>query len=198
MLQRLLIVPLICLFYGCATTPPIPTPSGKPEIVFSNVTKNEVANRIIDGSSSDGWVLKNSSEYIVVLEKPITSGFAKFVYGSKWNETPNVRLQCQLTEVQDGVRVLFNIFIVTNPGTAHEIITDISKGKDAYNLYSQLESLKAKISSKETKPQSNVQEDKSSNLKEPIRTPLGKTGDQEWKREINELRRTINQTPYEK
>jgi len=148
MLKQFLIASMIIMVYGCATAPPIPTPSGKAEAVLPNVTKKEVANEIINSITSNGYNLKDSSEYLLVFDKPIDSPLAAMLYGSKFNATPNSRVHCQLTDGPGGVRVLLSLFIVTNPGTAFEQITDVSKGKDAYEAYKALESVKARLSSR--------------------------------------------------
>jgi hypothetical protein len=136
----LLIVILFCCSATLATLPPTP------EVVIPNVTKKEVANKLIDNASTKGWILKNSTEFLIVVEYPMKGLGASILYGSKWKRTPNARIQYQLTGIPEGVRVVAKMFIVTNPGTGLESIRDETKGKHAQDLQAELERIRAELS----------------------------------------------------
>lgn len=144
-MKSLGLIALILIFSGCAVIPVIPTASGKPEITIPNTTKEKVANEIINCTSDKGFILISNTPNLIILDQPITNALVRYCYGSRQNPIPNNRLKVQLTETDGGVRVLFNLFIVTNPGTAFEKSEDRNNSKDAYELYQNLENLKNKF-----------------------------------------------------
>jgi hypothetical protein len=131
---------------GCAAIPVIPTESGKPEIIIHKTTKEKVANEIINDTSSKGFMLVSSAPNLIILDKP-AEGVMAYFYGSHQNPIPNHRLQIQLTDVQGGVRILINLFIVTNPGTGLEKLENRNHSKDAYEIYQALQNLKMRLES---------------------------------------------------
>jgi|GEM_PF-993632 len=138
------------LLSGCATGPPLRTPTGKPEVTISNVTKKEVIDALTNQMLSWGYHVKTITDYNAVYGKRTNSMTAAILLGSRYDAIPEARINYAIVEVEGGVRVVVtNIEMITNPGSAFERVTDLGQGKDAYNIQIMLDNLKYNFESSE-------------------------------------------------
>lgn len=131
---------------GCATVQPLKTPTGKPEVTISNVTKKQVIDALTNQMLARGYQIKNVTEYNAVYGKRTDSFAAAILLGSRYDAIPEARISYAIVETGAGVRVVATLEMVTNPGSAFERVTDLSQGKDAHNIQNMLENLKASLS----------------------------------------------------
>jgi hypothetical protein len=134
----------IAILTSCANMPkPLATPTGRPEvsIVKTNIAdvKGVVSNIALDW----GYYVKNISDYSAVYEKREEGVGMSVLFGSKYDSTPVWRLTFNFVPLNGDVRIVANIHLVTNAGSAFERITDLSKAsKDANNIQQALERVK--------------------------------------------------------
>jgi hypothetical protein len=114
---------------GCATTKPLNTPSGKPDITIPNVSKKQVTDALVGQMLTQGFNFKSSSDYNIVFIEAMDSFCEKSLLGSGCNVTPEHRASFMLDESSAGVRIVLTNQVITNPGSAFERVTDLSTGK---------------------------------------------------------------------
>lgn len=112
----------ILVLSGCASAPPIGTPSGNPEITLSDVRTDCVKAGLVNGLMNGGYRIEQSNEYTIVASKPTTNGMASMLYGSRMNAIPDERLTITMAPQMNGngMRLVFDNAYITNPGTAFE------------------------------------------------------------------------------
>lgn len=134
---------LVLLLMGCATSPPpaLGTTSGRPEVFLADTTKKQVMDRIVSAGLARGLQLKSSSEYGVAMAKKIEGVAAAFVYGSRYDSTPELRVHFNMVEMNGGVQVYARGEIVTNPGSGFERVNDLtqSSGQDLQSMLMDLQ-----------------------------------------------------------
>jgi len=119
---------MVCNLVSCApTSPPLRTVSGNPEITIPNTTKRKVIDTIVAGKFAKGMQLREVTDYGVVMTKRVDNSFwASFIYGSKYDSTPELRIHYNVVEEGTGVRVYSTAEMITNPGSAFERLSDIT------------------------------------------------------------------------
>lgn len=125
----LIIAVFLSVVTGCATPPQrLATPSGNPEIVIPNSTRKLVIDKLVADKLEKGMQVKSVNDYGVVVGKKVDSSFmASFLYGSRYDSTPEARITYNVVETRDGVKVFSRAEMVTNPGSAYERVSDITQ-----------------------------------------------------------------------
>lgn len=117
---------LVLVVAGCAPIQPLPTPSGRPEITIPGVARKQVVDVLVADLLSHGLQVRKVDEYSAVFAKRDDSFGAAVVYGSRYNATPEARITFNFVEVGGAVRVFCSAAMVTNPGSGHERINDVT------------------------------------------------------------------------
>lgn len=144
--RTLLIGFFIAVLVGCATPAQrLATPSGNPEIVIPNTTRKAVIDKIIAAKLEKGMQVKSVNDYGVVVGKKVDGSFmASFLYGSRYDSTPEVRITYNVVETAGGVRVFSRTEMITNPGSAYERTSDVTQSLSS-QMQSELEQFKAAL-----------------------------------------------------
>lgn len=153
------ILPLAVLITALACTPPQPlaTPSGRADVTFA-APKSDVVNSIISMAVDRGYQLKKSENNLIVLGKLDDSMTAAMLFGSRYDSTPEKRITVTIIELDGKCRVMAQFAIVTNPGSAFERITILSKGSKAdHEFQAALEQLKVKLEKPQATPSVGTQ-----------------------------------------
>lgn len=114
---------------SCQTVPPIPTPSGRPEIVIPNVSKDIAIDYLVNLMISKGYKIKQTTNYKITFKKKNDKYMAALLFGSRYDGTPENRISFNLINTSSGIRIITSIEIITNPNSAFERVTDWSTGK---------------------------------------------------------------------
>jgi hypothetical protein len=135
---------VIFLLVGCASAPPLNTPSHRPEVTISGVSRKAVVDLIVNQALSNGNTLKKADEYSVVITRVDDSFLGAVLFGSRYDIHPEGRVTYTLVETSGSIRVFATIAIVRNPNSAFEAVTDITEGNAAPQAQAFLERLKTK------------------------------------------------------
>jgi hypothetical protein len=131
------------LLAGCATPPPLATPSRRPEVTIPAASKKPIMDRIVSVMVGAGLQIKRVDEYTAVFGKVDESFAAGVLYGSRYDPHPEVRITYTLVESGPGmVTVYATAVIVRNPGSAFEAITTVTDGSTLQQMQGALERLK--------------------------------------------------------
>jgi hypothetical protein len=116
---------------AASAVPATHTASGKPETFIPGASKKQavdaLSNRLIDS----GWNVVDVNDYQAIFETQAkgAAGFtAKIMYGSSGPE-PVWRMTAKFLELSDGIRVISNLELVSNPRTGREQRTELNSGK---------------------------------------------------------------------
>jgi len=144
MTKKILIaIVMVISLAGCATVRPLNTTTGKPEVIITDASKKDISDAIINTMLSWDLQLQKRDEYILIFGKKNTNIASSVLLGSRYDAVPEWRFTYNMVDYADGVRIIVNIAAVTNPGSAFERLTDLSKGsQDAQNIQKFLENLK--------------------------------------------------------
>lgn len=149
MKRTLIMFTAITLVIGCASVPRMNTSSGKPEITICRVGKNEMMEKVVAAASMDGFSIRNTSNFQIVMGKPVSNPLVAALMGSRYDSTPESRLVWTLADIGNNcTHIGVTVQIVTNPGSAYERVTDVSTGKDGHEIQKGLEAIKARVESR--------------------------------------------------
>lgn len=123
-MKRLSLLAVLVLA-GCATAPPPQTPSGKPEVMLSNVDAGCVRSSMANALADQGYSIKTMSDYSIVAEKKVTSGAAAFLYSTQMSGNPDARVTVTMIPSGTSVRMMMDAAYVSNAGTGFEKSTPI-------------------------------------------------------------------------
>jgi hypothetical protein len=125
---------------GCAAQVTHDTPSGKVEEVFA-AGPDKVKPVLVGMMSNAGFNLVRDTNYQVAFDKPVQNVLVGAFLGSNYNAVPDMRVSFTLVPVSDNTRVIADISVVTNPGSAFEQLTPFNNGPDSGQLQTNLDSL---------------------------------------------------------
>jgi hypothetical protein len=114
---------------GCETPKKLNTPSGMAEVTIQGKPAAVVQTAVVSAMVDRGFLVKSSSPGVVVAEKMLTDMGSQLFFGSLWNRTPAGRYTANVLDLGQGVRVVMNYQIITNPNSGHEqaLVVDGSK-----------------------------------------------------------------------
>lgn len=150
--RSLLVATVLSFLFGCATTKPLHTPTGRPEVTVRSASRKEVVDMLTSSMINAGYSVRNITDYTAEYSKRLSDSVgAQVLFGSRYDSVPEARAHFDVLENQQGVRVVGTLRLITNPGSAFERVTDFSRSsKDAQSYQQMLEQIKWTFDSRET------------------------------------------------
>lgn len=147
MFERVIGIVAVLALAGCASGPPIGTPSGNPEITLTNVRPDCVKAGLVNAFLNTGYRIESSNDYQLVAGKPTDSAMATVLLGTQLDPTVEERITVTMAPQVDGndLRMVVDGAYVSNPGTAFEKKMPL---KANGTIQQQFVSAKARIESK--------------------------------------------------
>jgi hypothetical protein len=105
------------LIFGCAGQQQLPESMSVPR---GNRTAEELKNKIIARSMSDGWRIEKESEHTVSLIKENKNPAAQILLGSKFNSSVMWRLTINIMQTREQILISAHEDNVANYGSAFE------------------------------------------------------------------------------
>jgi hypothetical protein len=139
-------VVILMLLIGCAGVQRLNTPSGKPEVTLRVAEKKEVIDIFTNAFANKGFNPIDITEYKAVYGKRMEDNVAASVLmGSRYDSVPEYRITCTFVNLPSGdLRIITDLAIITNPGSAFERRTDMNRSKDSHAMQKELETLKSR------------------------------------------------------
>lgn len=136
---------------GCAPVQTIPvhsvnTPSGRPEVTFTGVTKKQIMDKLVATrvAIAAGIKVKSANEYSLVFENSSnTAPGVASILGPQFIE-PAGRVTYSMLDVDGGIKVIATIEVISSPGTAIESTQDVT-AIAGYRAQEELEAIKAQF-----------------------------------------------------
>lgn len=125
----------VAVLAACATPVHHNTPSGKIEVMFAGFAPAVVKPAIAAQMINRGYNITRDTEYLMVFDKPITNGMAAALLGSRYDGTPNARVSVTMLYADGDTRVIGDLAVITNPGSAFERRMDVNNSKDSLVIW---------------------------------------------------------------
>lgn len=105
-----------CLLAGCATAPPLPTKTGKPDVTIQ-ASKAAVFDTVTNELLNEGYMLRSVNETKDIIVYSIHHPKMQVI----WEDMPvDERVTVNLVQTSTAVRMIGNITYVAYPGTGQE------------------------------------------------------------------------------
>lgn len=140
------ILSLLPLFLLAACQPPVNhnTMSGRPEACIA-AKQQRVSAGLAEILLNKGFSVSQQTDSMVRGDRAITDAMASMFFGSQYDSTPVARITYNIVNTQKCVRVVADMNIVTNPGSAFERLTPMNNSKDSATIQSEMDALKASL-----------------------------------------------------
>jgi hypothetical protein len=113
-------VSVVLILASCATEPLVkPTRSGYPEGIFLNATLEEVQSKIVEGCSSRGIFVMESTKNVVICGKTLEGRDAvlgSLLVGGRYSTTPELKIRFILYQKGNDVYVTAQQWIESQSG----------------------------------------------------------------------------------
>lgn len=134
---------LIVMVTGCVAPVQHNTASGKPEVTVGTDDVGQVKAALVSEMVDRGYHITADSDYRLVFDRPVDNFLAGVLLGSSYDTTPNARIAYALVRRAEGVRVVADIAIITNPGSAFEKRTEMNQSQESLGVQRALDALKS-------------------------------------------------------
>lgn len=133
---------------GCAATPPLGTPSGRPEVFISGVKPHQVIEKVVERAAIKGNKIKAVTAYNVTMARSEKSVGYALAFGSAFSTFPESRVTVTVVGSPKGTTAYASLEMVTNPGSAFEKSEDMTEPAGA-TLQALLQEISASLTSVE-------------------------------------------------
>lgn len=145
MKKQFILLVVVALLSGCATPVTHNTPSGRPEVTINGVPPNKVSARLTNEMLNWGYNIRKQSDNLIAFDRPTDNLMASALLGSRYDSTPNARITFMLAELGNSTRVVADLQIVTNPGSAFERLTNMNQSQDSRKIQEMLQRIKYQL-----------------------------------------------------
>jgi membrane-associated protease RseP (regulator of RpoE activity) len=129
---------------ACAGTLHRPqTASGRPEVTIANTTPEKIKPVLVSEMANAGYRITKDTPYELAFDKPVQNLAMAVLLGSRYDAQPNARVTYTFAQIGNDTRVIGDVAVITNPGSAFERRTELNNGVDAYDLQTGLQRLSA-------------------------------------------------------
>ncbi len=90
-----------------------------------------------------GYRITKDTPYELAFDKPVQNLAMAVLLGSRYDAQPNARVTYTFAQIGNDTRVIGDVAVITNPGSAFERRTELNNGVDAYDLQTGLQRLRA-------------------------------------------------------
>lgn len=138
---------LLCsALVGCIPPVILNTMSGRPEIMTSTPLE-KLKPELVSAMMNRGYSMRSDSGMVMMMEKRLPDAYG-ISHGSRYDPIPAGRITFTFLQSSAQVRLIADLAIVTNPGSAYESQKSANNTQDARVIQQFLEDLKTRIESK--------------------------------------------------
>lgn len=132
---------------GCGTPVEHATASGKVETSITAPSADVVKSALVNEMVNRGYRITKDTPYEVAFDKPSDSVAAQLLFGSRYDGIPNARISYMIASTPPTVRVVADLAIITNPGSAFEQRMPLNNSQESVQAQALLDAVKYKIES---------------------------------------------------
>lgn len=146
------LAPVLCLglmltLGACGTLPHAETPTGRPDVTI-RAKPETIKAYLIERISAKGAVLVQETPSTLVFEAPTQNAGAIIMMGTSHQSQPTERYSYTIVKQGNMTRVMANLSIIANQGTAFEKRMDFNRTHEAVAVQASLERMKANLEGK--------------------------------------------------
>ena len=148
----LLVLPVVAFVSGCANLQPLPTPSGKPEVMINTPDVGRVKSALVSTFTADGYSWTQDTPYAFVFTKPmplVEAALYKSAVGNAFYANPQIDVTLSLMPRPAATRVLAHLDISMHSVFGKTNRNDIDRSKRAHDVQQVLEGVKANVEAAE-------------------------------------------------
>ena len=143
---RVAAVIILCFVVAsCATPVKHHTASGRPEVTIATTNVEAVKGALISEMVNRGYSITRESDFLVAFDRPVDNVWAAALLGSRYDSTPNARVSYTIARIQDTIRVVADLAIITNPGSAFERQTNMNANEDSRKIQDLMDRVKGNV-----------------------------------------------------
>ena len=117
----------------------------RPEIAIPGTTKKVVLDALVGQMTRRDYTIRRIDEYRAQFEHP--GGFwLDVLAGSRFNRDAPWRISYTIFDAVEGVHVVADVGVVTNPGSALEHVTDVRNLRNSAAIQTILDAIKVEVS----------------------------------------------------
>jgi hypothetical protein len=136
---------MLPVLIGCAAPVKHDTASGKPEVTIENTDSESVKQAVVNKMLDLGYTITSDTPYQISFDLPVESVMISLLAGSSYDAQPNARMAFTIAQTRAGVRVIADVALITNPGSAFERRTVLNQHRASIQVQTMLEQLKADV-----------------------------------------------------
>jgi hypothetical protein len=145
-MTRFLIALAVAYFCSaCASGVQHATPSGHSEVTVSKATPDKVKAVLVNKMINKGYRITKDTQFELAFDKPVDNVMVSVLLGSKYDSQPSQRVSYSIAQVGEGVRVVSDFAVITNPGSAFERRTDVNKADATTDVQTLLEEVASEL-----------------------------------------------------
>ena len=140
--------PAIVLVAGCANLEPLPTPTGKPEVMINTTDTTKIKGALVATFAANGYSIAQDTPYNLVLTKPMEgSGAALYqaALGNAYSSNPQINISLTFAPAPGATRVFAHANISMQNAFGQNNATNMDQGKGAHQIQQLLENVKAEV-----------------------------------------------------
>ena len=140
-----LILVVVVMTTGCVAPVQHNTASGKPEVTIGTNDVGAVKAALVSEMIDRGYDITTEGDHRLIFDQRVDNVLAAALLGSSYDSTPNARISYTIVRTSGGIRVVADIAIITNPGSAFERRTEMNQHQDSLDVQRALDALKSAV-----------------------------------------------------
>lgn len=118
---------------GCASVAQQKVNAAANQPITANVSRIEAKNAVASMFIAKNYRITKDSDFILEFTAPTDNAWAQVLLSSRYSSQVDARISVQFVG-DNPTTVTWRAFLVGNPGSAFENLTDVSRGADAPKL----------------------------------------------------------------
>ena len=123
---------------ACVTPVDHGTPSGRPEVMMATTDTTGIKSDLVNRMLNKGYGITRDSGFVIAFDRPVDNVLAAAMLGSQYDSVPNARIVYTIARTGNTTRVIADIAIITNPGSAFERPTPFNNSQDSLKVQAML------------------------------------------------------------
>jgi hypothetical protein len=148
------VLALGCALSACGGPTHFDTRSGHPEVTISRVAPDKVKSALVNKMIDEGYRITKDTQFELTFDKLTDSTLAVILFSDRG--PPDWRVAYSFAQVGDDVRVVADVAMIQNPGSAREYRLDQNSpgtgvgAETARGVQAMLDNLRTELSSAQT------------------------------------------------
>lgn len=140
--KLVLVVSLSFFLVSCAAPITHNTPSNRPEVAIDSTDAGKVKSFLVSAMLNHGYNITRESDFRIVFDRPVQNALAAALLGSRYDSTPNARVTFSVVPSGNTIRVIADLAVITNPGSAFERRMSMNSHQNSKGIQALMDAVK--------------------------------------------------------